>query len=113
MRRLLAALILVPLAVLLVALAVVNRKPVMLGLNPLNAESGLGIEAPLFLFLLGAFALGLIIGGFATWLGQGEWRLMARSQARDASAWRRQAERLEKELEGVDARPRRARLTAD
>ena len=113
MRRLLAALIVLPLALVLVALAVVNRKPVTLGLNPFDGTSGFGIEAPLFLFLLGAFALGLIIGGLAAWLGQSEWRLMARSQAREASAWRRQAERLEKELEGADARPRRARLTAD
>ncbi len=113
MRRLLAALIVLPLALLLVALAVVNRKPVTLGLNPFDGATGFGIEAPLFLFLLGAFALGLIVGGLATWLGQSEWRLMARTQAREATAWRRQAERLEKELESADPRPRRARLTAD
>ena len=59
MRKLVAALIVVPLGVLLVALAVVNRKPVTLGLNPFDANSGLAVEAPLFLFLLGAFALGL------------------------------------------------------
>ena len=55
MRKLVAALILVPLGVLLVALAVVNRKQVVLGLNPFDANAGFGIEAPLFLFLLGAF----------------------------------------------------------
>jgi len=113
MRRLLAALILVPLALLLVALAVANRKPVMLGLNPLDSTSGFGVEAPLFLFLFGAFALGLVVGGFATWLSQSEWRLMARSQAREASSWRRQAERLEKELESSDSRPKRVRIAAD
>jgi hypothetical protein len=113
MRKLVAALILVPLGVALVALAVVNRKPVMLGLNPFDANAGYGIEAPLFVFLLGAFALGLVIGGFATWLGQGKWRKTARVEAREASTWRRQADRLEKELEGLDARPRRARLAAD
>ncbi len=84
MRKLLASLIIVPLAVLLVALAVVNRKPVALGLNPFDSSSGLSVEAPLFLFLLGAFALGLIAGGIATWLGQGKWRLMARKEAREA-----------------------------
>jgi Lipopolysaccharide assembly protein A domain len=113
MRRLLAALILVPLALLLVALAVANRKPIALGLNPFDGTSGFGLEAPLFLFLFGAFALGLIVGGFATWLGQGEWRLMARTQAREATSWRRQAERLESELERSDTRPKRVRLTAD
>jgi uncharacterized integral membrane protein len=112
MRKLVAALILVPLGVLLVALAVVNRKPVMLGLNPFDANAGFGIEAPLFLFLLGAFAVGLVVGGFATWLGQGKWRKTARVEAREASTCR-QADRLEKELEGLDTRQRRARLAAD
>src|SRR6476646_10601364 len=104
----------VPLGALLVALAVVNRKPAILILDPFGAaEARLSLEAPLFLFLLGAFALGLIIGGIATWLGQGGWRKTARVEAREASTWRRQAARLEKELEGLDARPRRARLAAD
>ena len=38
MRKLVAALIIVPLGVLLVALSVVNRKPVVLGLNPFDAS---------------------------------------------------------------------------
>jgi uncharacterized integral membrane protein len=113
MRKLLASLIVVPIGLLLVALAVVNRKPVSLGLNPFDSSSGLAVEAPLFLFLLGAFALGLIAGGIATWLGQGKWRLMARKEAREATAWRRQADRLEKELEVGTARPERVRLTAE
>jgi uncharacterized integral membrane protein len=110
MRKFVAGLIVVPLGVLLVALAVVNRKPVMLGLNPFDGNSGFGVEAPFFLFLLGAFALGLVIGGLATWLGQGKWRRTARVEAREASTWRRRADRLEKELEGLDARSKRVRL---
>jgi len=46
MRKLVAALIVVPLGVLLVALSVVNRKPVTLGLNPFDANSGFAVEAP-------------------------------------------------------------------
>ena len=97
MRKLVAALIVVPLGVLLVALSVVNRKPVTLGLNPFGANSGFAVEAPFFRFLLGAFALGLLIGGLATWLSQGKWRKTARVEAREASTWRRQADRLEKQ----------------
>src|SRR5262249_45077717 len=113
MRNFLVGLVLVPLGVLLVALAVVNRKLVMLGLNPFDGTSGFGIEAPLFVFLFGAFALGLLIGGLATWPGQGKWRRTARAEAREASTCRRQADRLEKELEGLDARPKRIRYAAD
>jgi len=113
MRKFLVGLIVVPLGLLLVALAVVNRKPVMLGLNPFNGDSGFSVEAPFFLFLFGSFALGLVIGGLATWLGQGKWRRTARVEARETSTWRRQVDRLEKELEGLDARPKRVRLAAD
>jgi hypothetical protein len=113
MRKFFAGLVLVPLGVLLGALAVVNRKPVMIGLNPFDSNSGFGMEAPLFLLLLGAFALGLVIGGLATWFGQGKWRKTARAEAREASTWRRQADRLEKELEGLDVRPKRVRIAVD
>ena len=109
-RKLVLALVVVPLGVLLVALAVVNRTPALLVLDPFGGgEPRLSLEAPLFLFLLGAFALGLIVGGIATWLGQGKWRRTARAQSREA----REARRPEKELEGLHAAPPRVRLPAD
>jgi hypothetical protein len=65
--------------------------------------------------MLGALALGLLIGGLATWLGQGKWRRMARQRGQESTHWRRQADRLEKELETMDATARpdrvRGRLT--
>jgi hypothetical protein len=112
-RKLILALVIVPLGVVLVALAVVNRKPALLTLDPFGAsEPGLSLEAPLFLMLLGSFALGLVVGGIATWLGQGKWRRLAREETRQARDWRRQADRLEKELEGVDDAGPRAQLPA-
>jgi uncharacterized integral membrane protein len=112
LRKALALLVLLPLGALLVALAVVNRKPVTFVLNPLDASSGLGVEAPLFLFLLGAFAIGLIVGGVATWYDQGKWRAKARKAARETRTLRAQADRLERELEGAGPRPKQARLPA-
>ena len=113
-RKLVLPLLVVPLGVLLVALAVVNRKGAVLVLDPFGGvESRLSLEAPLFLFLLGAFALGLIVGGIATWLSQGKWRRTARAGAREARDLRRQTSRLEKELEGLHSAPSRARLPAD
>lgn len=112
-RKLVLVLIVVPLGVLLVALAVANRKHVLLILDPFGGpEPGMSLEAPLFLFLLGAFALGLAVGGLATWLGQGKWRKKARAEAREAREWHRQADRLEKELEGADATGSHAGLPA-
>ena len=66
-RKLILALVVVPLGVILVALAVVNRKPVELILDPFGgAEPNFSLQAPLFLLLLGAFAVGLIAGAELT-----------------------------------------------
>jgi heme/copper-type cytochrome/quinol oxidase subunit 1 len=113
-RKIAIGFIVVPVGVVLIALAVVNRKPVELVLDPFGALSpSLSIEAPLFLLVLGVFAVGLIVGGITTWFTQGKWRRMAREEAREAHEWRRQADRLEKELEGLDSTRLRARLPAD
>jgi hypothetical protein len=113
-RKLILALVVVPLSVVLLALAVVNRKPALLILDPFGgSQPGLFLEAPLFLFLLGAFALGLVVGGTAAWLGQAKWRRLAREETRQARDWRRQADRLEKELEGLRSTAPRAQLPAE
>jgi uncharacterized integral membrane protein len=102
-RKLVFALIFVPLGVLLIALAVVNRKPVELILDPFGGpDPGLTWQAPFFLFLIGAFALGLVVGGIATWFSQGKWRKTARVRRREADEWHSRADKLEQELEGLD-----------
>jgi hypothetical protein len=113
-RKLILALVVVPLGVVLIALAVVNRKPQVLVLDPFGGtEPNLSLEAPFFLFLLCAFAIGLMVGGIASWLNQGKWRRTAREEAREARDWRRQADRLEKELENVEPATHRPQLTAE
>ena len=77
-----------------------------------RTDPGLSLEAPLFLLLLGAFAFGLVVGCLATWIGQGKWRRLAREETRQARDWRRQADPLEKELEGTDRSAPRAQLPA-
>ena len=113
-RKLILALVVVPLGVVLIALAVVNRAPTQLILDPFGGpEPDLSLEAPFFLFLLGAFALGLVVGGVASWVNQGKWRRTAREEAREARDWRRQADRLEKELDSLTPAGERPQLTAD
>ena len=113
-RKIFLAIVVIPLGVVLVALAVVNRKPALLILDPFGgAEANLVVQAPLFLLLLGAFAVGLLVGGAATWLGQGKWRRLAREETRQARDWRRQADRLEKELDNLDAGRSRPQLPAE
>jgi uncharacterized integral membrane protein len=91
MRRLLAFIILVPLAALLVLLALANRRPVLLSLDPFAPEStAYAIELPLFLVVLTSVAIGLIIGTVADWIGQGRYRREARDR-------RHEVRRLEEE----------------
>ncbi|XSG83077.1 MAG: LapA family protein [Methyloligella sp. ZOD6] len=104
-------LIVLPLAVVLIALAVANRAPVDLVLDPFAGR--FVVQVPLFLLVFSALAIGLVMGGFATWLSQGKWRRTARSRRREAYELRRQTDRLERELESRDANPHQARLTAE
>lgn len=112
-RKLVLGLVVIPLGLALIALAVVNRSPAELILDPFGGEQGYIVEAPLFLFLLCPFALGLLTGGFASWLSQGKWRRTARAEAREARDWRRQADRLERELESVNASQQRPQIPAE
>lgn len=113
-RKLILGLVVVPLGALLIALAVVNRTPAQLILDPFGGtEPSLTFSAPFFLFLLGAFAFGLVVGGLVTWLKQGKWRKTARVQRREANEWHTKADQLEKELGGIEPSATRAQLPAD
>ena len=106
LRKLFWFLVILPPAIVLIALAVSNRHMVRLVLDPLSpADQALAIETPLFLLLFAALLLGLLLGGFATWIGQGKWRKRARSEKREAAQWQKEATRLS-ELMEASAEPR-------
>ena len=64
MRAILKAIILVPVFVLLIVFAVVNRAPVTLLLDPFElSDPPLAINAPLFILLFLALMIGVAIGG--------------------------------------------------
>lgn len=83
-NRIVTVLVLIPLAIVLVALAVANRAPVAFTIDPFNpGNPGLTASLPLFVLLFSAVAVGLVIGSLATWLRQGRYRRAARQ--RDAA----------------------------
>ncbi len=85
-----------PLAAIVLVLAVINRHPVTLSLDPFSPEApALSITLPLFMLLFAAVAIGVVLGGCLTWLGQGKWRRQARDQRKEAAKLRMQAERRE------------------
>jgi uncharacterized integral membrane protein len=96
-RRIVSLLIAFPLGVVLVAIAVSNRQPVQLVLDPFRPETpALAVSLPFYAYLLGALVVGVVLGGLATWLGQARWRKTARAQGRRAARWQAEADRLAK-----------------
>ena len=89
-RKIVAALILVPLAIVIIALAVANRQRVTLSLDPFGTDQNAAFTTPplpLFLVLIATLILGVVIGGAASWLRHGGWRT-ARRLERELAALR-------------------------
>ena len=94
-RKLATALTLVPVAIVLVALAVANRQTVVLSFDPFDqAHPALTGSLPLFALMLVLIIGGVILGGAAAWLRQAKWRLRARRFEAEAHRLRAENERL-------------------
>lgn len=88
-NRIVLVLILIPLAVILVALAVANRGATAFTLDPFNpGNPALTYTLPLFLLLFAALALGMVLGSMVTWFKQGRYRKAARQRSIEAEAAR-------------------------
>jgi uncharacterized integral membrane protein len=78
-RKIFTALVVVPLGIVVVALAVVNRQPVTISFDPFSAAAPvLEATVPLYGLVLLIAIAGVVIGGAAAWLRQGKWRRSAR-----------------------------------
>ena len=78
-RKLFTIFVLVPLALLFVAFAVANREIVTVSFDPFDsAQPAFSLAMPLFVLILVLLMVGVVIGGAASWLGQGRWRRTAR-----------------------------------
>ena len=92
LNRFLIVLVLVPLAIILIALAVANRGAVPFTLDPFNpGNPALTVDLPLFALLFIALAIGLIVGSVTTWAKQQRYRKLAREREREAKALREAA----------------------
>jgi uncharacterized integral membrane protein len=83
-RKIIAAIILVPLAVIIIAFAVANRQIVTVSLDPFSAEHpAASLTLPLFALVIVLLIIGVVIGGVAAWLRQAKWRRTARRLERE------------------------------
>lgn len=93
-KKVFAIVVLLPVALVLIVLSVANRAPVTLALNPFRPDDTvLSVTAPFFVFLFVALMLGIVVGGIATWFGQGRYRSRARKERYEASRWQIEADR--------------------
>jgi uncharacterized integral membrane protein len=91
MRKIVIAVVLVPLAIVMVMFAVANRATVTISLDPFDvAQPAYALTMPLFLLVFLLIVLGVLIGGVATWLKQHRWRVRARRAEADARDLRAQ-----------------------
>jgi len=104
LKRIVTVLVAFPVAILLVALAVINRHEVRMVLDPFKPQApSLAIELPLYFYLFGAIFIGMIVGGLAVWMGQGRWRRTARQRAQEVRRWQAEADRLARERDAEAA----------
>ena len=95
MRRFLWVLVCVAVAAVVMPIGIANRQTITLNLDPFGrAATPLAVDLPLSLLMFLLFMLGLLLGGLATWFGQGKWRRTARHKSREAYQWKAEADRL-------------------
>jgi uncharacterized integral membrane protein len=97
LRKIVAAIILIPLAIVIIAFAVANRQDVTVSLDPFNPDvPAASVTKPLFLIIVAVLVLGVIIGGVAAWLRQSKWRRTARRLEREVEELRRERDVLKR-----------------
>lgn len=96
MKSVLRIVVFVPLALIILFFAMANRGSVRIGLDPFAPQDGSGpsIEAPVFLVVLAAMALGVLAGGLSSWLGHLPVRRAARLARAEAKKTRIEIEKL-------------------
>ena len=101
LRRIVGWLVLVPLCAVLIVFALANRHMVAINFNPFvtpadPAMPGYGV--PMFVVIFAVLLVGVVLGGVATWFTQSHHR-------RDERMFRRENERLHRELDAAHRAP--------
>jgi uncharacterized integral membrane protein len=100
LRKIVSALILIPLAIVLIMFAVANREWVTVSFDPFDsAQPALSLRMPLFVLIFVFLILGVLLGGFAAWLKQGRHRRASRELRSDISGLRREIEILNSRMD--------------
>jgi uncharacterized integral membrane protein len=108
-RKIVTAVILVPLAAIIIAFAVANRQTVTVSFDPFDtAQPAYAASLPLFVLIFILVIFGVLLGGTATWLRQARWQWAARRAENENRELRLQLDLLKRDLSG----PPPARLSS-
>ncbi len=96
MKAVLRIIIFVPLALIILFFSMANRAPVKIGLDPFSPSDAAApsIEAPMFMVVLAAMAIGVLAGGVSSWLGHLPVRRAAKVARAEAKKARLEIEKL-------------------
>jgi uncharacterized integral membrane protein len=99
LRKIVTAVILVPLAAIIVAFAVANRQTVVVSFDPFSAaHPAYASSLPLFALIFILVIFGVILGGAVSWFGQMHWRWAARRAERENRELRLENDLLKRQL---------------
>jgi uncharacterized integral membrane protein len=86
-RKIVAAVILVPLAIVIIVFAVANRQSVTVSFDPFSSSNpAYAATVPLFVLIFIILIFGVVVGGIAAWVRQSPWRRTARKLDADVRA---------------------------
>lgn len=84
MSRLLSILIGLPLCIIILALAVANRRMVTVSFDPFSSDApSLAVNMPLFAVVFASLIVGVLLGSGVTWLRHHRFRKEAREHRKD------------------------------
>jgi hypothetical protein len=96
-RKIVTAIILVPLAIAFITFAVANRQIVVISLDPFDqTHPAIAMSLPLFALILVLIIGGVVVGGIAAWLKQSKWRRAARHAEWEARELRAEVDELKR-----------------
>jgi uncharacterized integral membrane protein len=103
-RKIVTALVLVPLAIVIISFAVANRQTIVVSFDPFDSvQPAFAASMPLFVLIFVLLILGVVIGGTAAWLRQSRWRRTARRLDGDIRDLRAEMDGLKRQMDDAPA----------
>jgi uncharacterized membrane protein YciS (DUF1049 family) len=103
MKQVLAWVIGLPVAFVLIGFSLANRQIITVSFDPISSPAPMfALSVPIWMLFFAGILLGIVIGGFVSWLNQGKWRKAARQARADLDIELARKKDLERRLNQGD-----------